>query len=158
MGSDLKIISQEKTTAGKYDSNYGFTLDTCFLINAFENPNIATFFENHVKLSGKPIYINEICIAEAERKGFDVVSIIFNLKKLLPGKIIIKQVTTSMRILGSQLESRCQFLHSGDSAILAFAKTTKTTLVTFDKNLIISCSKLGVRCLNPSKMMEVVLA
>ncbi len=63
-----------------------------------------------------------------------------------------------MRLLGSKLESCCEFLHSGDSAILAFAKITKTTLVTFDKNLIISCSKLGVKALNPSKMMEEVFA
>ena len=139
-------------------SSHGYTLDTCFLINSFKNPNIASFFDNCENLRGKTVYINEICIQEAERKGFDIVSIIFNLQKLLSCKIIIKQVTTSMRLLGSKLESCCPFLHSGDSAILAFAKITKTTLVTFDKNLIISCSKLGVKALNPSRMMEEVFA
>ena len=139
-------------------SSHGYTLDTCFLINTFKNPNIASFFENWENLRGKTVYINEICVEEAERKGFDITSIILNLQKLLSCKIIIKQVTTSMRLLGNKLESCCPFLHPGDSAILAFAKTTKTILVTFDKNLIISCSKLGVKALNPSKMMQEVFA
>ena len=116
----------------------GYTLDTCFLINAWKNPNIASYFKNHVHLNGKKIYINEVSIREAERIGYDVSSIILKLRKLLSVKIIISQVTTAVRVLGNKLESCCQFLHSGDSAILAFAKTTKTTLVTYDKNLIIS--------------------
>ena len=133
---------------------YGYTLDTCFLINAWKYPNIASYFKNHVHLGGKKIYINEVSIREAERIGYDVSSIILKLRKLLSVKIIISQVTTAVRVLGNKLESCCQFLHSGDSAILAFAKTTKTTLVTYDKNLIISCAKLGVKSLNPTKMMS----
>ena len=135
-------------------SNCGYTLDTCFLINTFKNPNIASFFVNRENLKDQTIYINEICLNEVQRKGFDIASIICNLQKLLSAKIVIKQVTISMRLLGSKLESCCQYLHSGDSAILAFAKTTKTTLVTFDKDLLISCSNLGVKALNPTKMME----
>ena len=132
----------------------GYTLDTCFLINAWKNPNIASYFKNHAHLDGKKIYINEVSIREAERKGYPIWSIILKLRKLLSVKIIISQVTTAVRVLGNKLQSCCQFLHSGDSAILAFAKTTKTTLVTYDKNLIISCAKLGVKSLNPTKMMR----
>ena len=132
----------------------GYTLDTCFLINAWKNPNIASYFKNRANLNGKKIYINEVSIREAERKGYDISSIILKLRKLLSVKIIISQVTTAVRVLGNKLQSCCQFLHSGDSAILAFAKTTKTTLVTYDKNLIISCAKLGVKSLNPTKMMR----
>ena len=132
----------------------GYTLDTCFLINAWKNPNIASYFKNHVHLDGKKIYINEVSIREAERIGYDVSSIILKLRKLLSVKIIIYQVTTAVRVLGNKLESCCQFLHSGDSAILAFAKTTKTILVTYDKKLLISCAKLNVKSLNPTKMMR----
>ena len=132
----------------------GYTLDTCFLINAWKNPNIASYFKNHVHLNGKKIYINEVSIREAERIGYDVSSIILKLRKLLSVKIIISQVTTAVRVLGNKLESCCQFLHSGDSAILAFAKTTKTILVTYDKKLLISCAKLNVKSLNPTKMMR----
>ena len=154
----MMIEPKQSQVSNTKISSCGYTLDTCFLINTFKNPNIASFFDNCESLRGQRVYINEICINEAERKGFDIVSIIFNLQELLSCKIIIKQVTTSMRLLGSKLESCCEFLHSGDSAILAFAKTTKTTLVTFDKNLLISCSKLGVKALNPSKMMQEVFA
>ena len=132
----------------------GFTLDTCFLINSWENPNIASYFKTHCNLNNKKIYINEVSIREAERIGYDVSSIILKLRELLSVKIIISQVTTAVRVLGNKLESCCQFLHYGDSAILAFAKTTKTTLVTYDKNLILSCTKLGVKSLNPTKMMR----
>lgn len=132
----------------------GYTLDTCFLINAWKNPNIASYFKNHAHLDGKKIYINEVSIREAERKGYPIWSIILKLRKLLSVKIIISQVTTAVRVLGNKLESCCQFLHSGDSAILAFAKTTKTTLVTYDKKLLISCAKLDVKSLNPTKMMR----
>ena len=126
----------------------GFTLDTCFLINSWENPNIASYFKTYFNLNNKKIYINEVSIHEAERNGYDISAIILKLRKILSVKIIISEVTITIRILGNKLESYCQFLHPGDSAILAFAKTTRTTLVTYDKDLITSCEELGVQSLN----------
>lgn len=156
--TDMMIEPLKTTSDRNQVSSNGYTLDTCFLIKTLQNPNIASFFENRENLKDQTIYINEICLNEAQKKGFDIASIICNLQKLLSARIVIKQVTISMRILGSKLESCCKYLHSGDSAILAFAKTTKTTLVTFDKNLLISCSNLGVKALNPTKMMEEAFA
>ena len=132
----------------------GYTLDTCFLINSWKNPNIAAYFKTHFNLNNKKIYINEVSIHEVERNGYDISAIILKLRKILSVKIIISEVTNAIRILGNKLESCCQFLHSGDSSILAFAKTTRTTLVTYDKGLITSCEELGVQSLNPTKMMR----
>ena len=63
------------------------------------------------------------------------------------GKIIVRDVTNVERFFGKQLENMCSLLHSGDSAILAFAKRTSTTLVTLDKNLGKTCTFFNTPCI-----------
>lgn len=125
--------------------NNGFTLDTFFLIQAYKNPEIASFY-THKGIYGSKIFINEITLNEIEHVGFDKIKIILRMKELF-GKIIIKDVTNEERLFGKQLEKICSILHSGDSAILAFAKLTSTTLVTLDKNLAKSCVFFDVDCI-----------
>ena len=125
--------------------NNGFTLDTCFLIQAYKNPEIASFYF-HKGFYGSKILINEIALNELEHNGFDKTKILLKMKELF-GKVIVKDVTNEERIFGQQLEKMCSVLHSGDSAILAFAKRTSTTLVTLDKNLAKSCKFFNVNCI-----------
>jgi len=125
--------------------NNGFTLDTCFLIQAYKNSEIASFYF-HKGFYGSKIFINEIALNEVEHIGFDKTEILLKMKKLF-GKVIVRDVTNEERIFGQKLEKTCSILHSGDSAILAFAKRTSTTLVTLDKNLAKSCEFFNVNCI-----------
>ena len=115
----------------------GFTFDTCFLIEVFKNPSIAAFYTEH-KNYGKKIFITEITLNELEYAGFNKTEILLMINQIF-GKIIIRDVTNEERFFGKQLENMCSLLHSGDSAILAFAKRTSTILVTLDKNLGKAC-------------------
>lgn len=126
----------------------GFTLDTCFLIQAFKNPQIASFYLNR-GCYGKKIFITEIALNEIEHVGFDKAKILLKMTEIF-GKIIVKDVTNEERIFGNKLEKTCSSLHSGDSAILAFAKRSNTVLVTLDKNLAKSCEFFGVGCVHLS--------
>ncbi len=125
--------------------NKGFTLDTCFLIQACKNPEIASFY-THKGIYGSKIFINEIALNEVEHNGFDKAEIVLKMKELF-GKVIVKDVTNNERLFGQKLEKLCSILHPGDSAILAFAKRTSTILVTLDKNLAKSCQFFDVNCI-----------
>ena len=123
----------------------GFTFDTCFLIEIFKNPSIAAFYTHH-KNYGKKIFITEITLNELEHVGFSTTEILLMMNKIF-GKIIVRDVTNEERFFGKQLENMCSLLHSGDSAILAFAKRTSTTLVTLDKNLGKACAFFNTPCI-----------
>lgn len=125
--------------------NNGFTLDTCFLIQAYRNPSLTSFYF-HKGCYGAKIFITEIALNEAEHKGYDKTEILLKMKSLF-GKIIVKDITNEERFFGQKLEKICSVLHSGDSAILAFAKRTSTCLVTLDKNLAKSCEFFNVNCI-----------
>lgn len=129
----------------KTQKNNGFTLDTCFLIQVQSYPKIASFYFQK-GVYGSKIFINEVALNEVEHIGFDKTNVLLKMRKLF-GKVIVKDVTNAERIFGQQLERLCPILHPGDSAILAFAKRTSTTLVTLDKNLAKSCQFFDVLCI-----------
>ncbi len=58
--------------------NNGFTLDTCFLIQAYKNPEIASFY-THKGIYGSKIFINEIALNEVEHNGFDKTEIVLKM-------------------------------------------------------------------------------
>tara|TARA_Y100000590_G_C15323430_1_gene864867 strand:- start:41 stop:472 length:432 start_codon:yes stop_codon:yes gene_type:complete len=122
----------------------GLTLDTCFLIQIFKHPEMASFYV-HQGLYGKKIYITEIALNEAEHVGFDKTQILLKMNKVFE-KIMVKSVSIEERLFGNRLEKTCSTLHSGDSAILAFAKRNNVTLITMDKNLARSCQFFDVDC------------
>lgn len=125
--------------------NNGFTLDSCFLIQAYKNPEIVSFCY-HKGIYGSKIFINEIALNEVEHNGFDKTEILLHMKELFD-QIVVKDVTNEERIFGQKLEKLCPILHPGDSIILAFAKRTSTILVTLDKNLAKSCQFFNINCI-----------
>ena len=120
-----------------FGKNNGLTLDTCFVIQAYKNPGIASFYLQK-GFYGCKIFINEIVLNEAEHIGFDKTQLLLAMQKIF-GHVIVKDVTNEERMFGQRLEKLCPILHSGDSAILAFTKRTSTILVTLDKNLGKAC-------------------
>jgi len=125
--------------------NNGFTLDTCFLIRVYKNPNIASFYF-HKGFYVAKIFVTETALNEVENKGFDKIEILLKMKQLF-GKVIVRGVTNEERIFGQKLEKMCSVLHSGDSTIFAFTKRTSSCLVTLDKNLAKSCEFFNVNCI-----------
>jgi uncharacterized protein YacL len=128
-----------------FGKNNGFTLDTCFVIQAYKNPEIASFYLQK-GFYGCKIFINEIVLNEAEHIGFDKTKLLLKMKEIF-GRVIVKDVTNEERIFGQHLENLCPVLHSGDSSILAFTKRTSTILVTLDKNLGKACKFFNTNCI-----------
>ena len=128
-----------------FGKNNGFTLDTCFVIQAYNNPGIASFYLQK-GFYGCKIFINEIVLNEAEHIGFDKTKLLLKMKEIF-GRVIVKDVTNEERIFGQRLENLCPILHSGDSSILAFTKRTSTILVTLDKNLGKACDFFNTNCI-----------
>ena len=128
-----------------FGKHNGLTLDTCFVIQAYKNPGIASFYFQK-GLYGCKIFINEIVLNEAEHIGFDKTKLLLKMKEIF-GQVILKDVTNEERIFGQHLEKLCPILHPGDSSILAFTKRTSTILVTLDKNLAKSCEFFDVDCI-----------
>jgi uncharacterized protein YacL len=128
-----------------FGKNNGFTLDTCFVIQAYNNPEIASFYLQK-GFYGSKIFINEIVLNEAEHIGFDTTNLLLKMKEIF-GRVIVKDVTNEERFFGQQLENTCSVLHPGDSSILAFAKRTSTILVTLDKNLGKVCEFFNTPCI-----------
>ena len=128
-----------------FGKNNGFTLDTCFIIQAYKNPGIASFYLQK-GFYGCKIFINEIVLNEAEHIGFDKTKLLLKMKEIF-GRVIVKGVTNEERIFGHQLENLCPMLHSGDSSILAFTKRTSSILVTLDKNLGKACKFFNTNCI-----------
>jgi uncharacterized protein YacL len=128
-----------------FGKNNGLTLDTCFVIQAYKNPEIALFYLQK-GFYGCKIFINEIVLNEAEHIGFDKTKLLLKMKEIF-GRVIVKDVTNEERIFGQQLENLCPILHPGDSSILAFTKRTSTILVTLDKNLGKACKFFNTNCI-----------
>ena len=126
-------------------NNNGFTLDTCFLIQAYRNPSLISFY-SHKEYPETKIFITEITLNEVEHKGFDKTTILLKMMHLF-GKVIVRGDTNEEKIFGQKLEKMCSVLHSGDSAIFAFTKRTSSCLVTLDKNLAKSCEFFNVNCI-----------
>ena len=128
-----------------FGKNNGLTLDTCFVIQTYKNPEIALFYLQK-GFYGCKIFINEIVLNEAEHIGFDKTKLLLKMKEIF-GRVIVKDVTNEERIFGQQLENLCPILHPGDSSILAFTKRTSTILVTLDKNLGKACKFFNTNCI-----------
>ena len=130
-------------------SENGFTFDTCVGIKICENPNIGSLLACHVDFENSIIHLNSQTITEATRLGYDVEKISTQIQKLIGTSIVQGVVTERMQTDAGILEDLCPTLHAGDSQILAYAKFTKTTLVTCDKGLAEAARTVGVSVVNP---------
>ena len=139
--------------------NNAYTFDTNPQINRFKNPNIGNFLVTNTEIKNSVFFIPDITLEEAERIGFSKSEILLKLSQILGAKVIVSPITFSMHLRADQLEKELPLLHSGDSAILAFALETNSTLVTSDKDLSKCCELVGVKTINPTRlMMEVIVA
>lgn len=130
-------------------SENGFTFDTCVGIKICENPNIGSLLACHVDLKNSTIHLNSQTVIEATRLGCDIELVSTQIQKLTGTSIVQGVVSERMQTGAKILEDLCPTLHAGDSQILAYAKFTKTTLVTCDRGLAEAARTVGVSVVNP---------
>lgn len=136
----------------------GFVLDTCAVINIMKNRAFADLIKSHVDMENSPVYLNEIVLEEAQRKGYTKKQIIAEIQNGLNTFVTIKEVSKDVHSKAVELEKECSLLHHGDSAIAAFSQDNCSTLITFDKALLKGCLISGIQAFSPNMLVSGVVA
>jgi len=135
-----------------------FVLDTCAIINILENRSIADLIKCHIDCENSRVYLNSVSLDEASRKGYGKKYVISKISEYLDTLIIVKDVTEENHVNAQRLEKNCHLIHHGDSAIAAFSVDNKSTLVTYDKDLLKGCHILGIPTFSPNRMIGGITA
>ncbi|MCV0409371.1 hypothetical protein [Nitrosopumilus sp.] len=149
-------------------NKHNYTFDTCVGIKICENPNVGNLLSCRINFEKSTIHLNSQTLMEVNRFGFAVDTITQQIKKSIGATIVFGTITNEMINDASYLQTKCPTLHDGDDHILAYARATKTTLVTCDKGLeeaailcdtkvinpdILPCDKIGLK---KSKIQRIV--
>ena len=127
----------------------GHTFDTCIAIKIFENPNISNLLSCRLNLKDSKIHLTSQTIFELKKLGYDYEQISKHIEQTIGVSIITGHITEDMENNAEYLESICQTLHFGDSQVLAYSKSTDTTLVTCDRGLAEAAQISNVNVVNP---------
>lgn len=130
-----------------------FVLDTCAIINILENRSVADLIKCHIDTKKSRVYINSVSLDEASRKGYCKKQLVLKISEYLDVLVIVKEVTNENHIEAQKLEDACSLIHHGDSAIAAFSVDNKSTLVTYDKELLKGCYVVGIPTFNPNMIL-----
>jgi len=134
----------EQQTAAKY------TADSCVGIKVYENPNVGHMIRTRIGLDeDSVVYVTSQTKFEVTKLGYDFDKICAALSVTLGCRVVPKKITYELFQKSQMLEQDFPALHAGDSAILAFAIETKTTLITCDKDFLVAASGAGVNFVNP---------
>ena len=125
------------------------TYDTCVGVKICENPNLGDLLSCRMNYEQSTIHLTSQTVSEANRLGYDMDSVIEQIKKFTGATIILGTITSEMIQDAAYLETMCPTLHNGDSQILAYTRATNTTLVTCDKGLAEAAILSGTKVLNP---------
>lgn len=127
----------------------GHTFDTCVAIKIFKNPNIGNLLSCRLNLKGSKIHLTSQTVFEVKKLGYDFEKISKHIEQTIGVRIITGHITEDMENDAEYLESICQTLHFGDSQVLAYSKSTGTTLVTCDRGLAEAAQISNVDVVNP---------
>ena len=127
----------------------GVTLDTCVVIEICKNQNVASLLSCRFDLTDTAIHLCTQALLEAERLGYSVDAVLELIQKSMGEKIVQGVVTDEMIKDAEYLRGRCSTLHNGDDQILAYARSTCTTLVTRDKGLLQAAEIIDAPVINP---------
>ena len=129
-------------------SRIGFTLDTSVVINILKNPNIGALVSNRLNFVNANIHLCAQVIFEAKIKGYAI-----NFKQIQSitkaANIIYGKITNNM-----QNNAKILKIHKGDSRILAYAKATRTILVTCDNEFAKVAAESDVVVINPDHVVK----
>ena len=129
------------------------TYDTCVGVKICENPNLGDLLSCRINYENSTIHLTSQTVLEANRLGYDMDSVIKQIKKFTGATIILGTITDEMIQDAAYLEIMCPTLHNGNSQILAYARATNTTLVTCDKGLAEAAVISGTKVINPDLLL-----
>ena len=127
----------------------GFTLDTCVVIEICKNQNVASLLSCRFDITDTTIHMCAQALLEIERLGYNVDAVLERIQKSMGVKIVQGVVTDEMIKDVEYLRGKCSTLHNGDDQILAYARSTCTTLVTKDKGLAQAAKMIDTLVINP---------
>ena len=130
-----------------------FVLDTCAIINIIENRAVADLIKCHIDIEHSRVYLNSVALDEALKKGYDKKQVISKIQEYLDTLVIVKEVSEENHTDAQRLEDNCSLVHHGDSAIAAFSIDNKSTLITYDKDLLKGCHIVGIPTFSPNMMI-----
>ncbi len=131
---------------------YTYTLDTCLIRKICENPNFVNFLNYNIRFENVTVYVNEQVAKEAQNKfGYGIDFIFNHLKNSLGANVCYADITGVM-VQDAKYRNRKNSIGIGDNLILSFCIEMESVLVSLDKDLIATCKKLGVKCVNPDTL------
>ena len=108
-----------------------------------KSPEIVRNLKNEFELSDSEIIVTSQTKKEIEKMGLNYDSIINSLSEQLGTQIINMEITKEIKQNSKFLNDTFKPLHCGDDAILAAAITSKSTLITADRDLAKCAKKSG---------------
>ena len=131
-------------------SQNGYTLDTNVVINILKNPNISSLLTCRVNFKNSNIHLCSQTSTEAQRLDYDIDFISKRIQSTTKANVIIDRIINGLNNNAKRLEKIYPDLHDGDSQILAYAKATKTILITCDKDFAKAAKASGTKVVNPN--------
>ena len=117
--------------------------DTNTLIYLANSPKMAQNLKNEFELDDSQIIVTSQTRKEIEKLGMNYGSIIESVSEMLGCQIYDLELNSEIKSNAKFLNESLKPLHCGDDAILSAAITTKSTLVTADRQLAKCAKKLG---------------
>ena len=130
-------------------SENGFTFDTCVAIKMCENPNLGNLLTCRLDLVNSRIHLCSQTLSEVQRLGYNLDHISREIQMAIGAEIIFQRVYDEIYLDSQYLEKMCPTLHSGDSHIIAYARASRTTLITCDRGLAEAARISDIKVINP---------
>jgi rRNA-processing protein FCF1 len=105
-----------------------------------KSPEMVQNLKNEFELNDSEIIVTSQTKKEIEKMGMNYDSIVNSLSEQLGAQIITMEITKEIKQNSKFLNETFKPLHCGDDAILAAAITSKSTLITADRDLA-KCAK-----------------
>lgn len=118
-------------------------LDTNMVVYMAKSPKMTQSLKNEFELKDSEIIVTSQTKKEIEKMGMDYDSIINSLSEQLGVQIHHLEITKEIKQNSKFLNETYKPLHCGDDAILAAAITSKSTLITADRDLAKCAKKAG---------------
>jgi len=139
---------KQRTITVNEENNQTGIADTNWLINIFDNRGSC----NRAKFGLKRVLIPEIVIKELQKiRGISVLEIINHISSILRKKVSILKCNSDIRLAAKEFESKYPLAHFPDSILLAMAQFGGHSILTYDRGLISTAKKVGIRTFTPKR-------
>ena len=128
--------------------------DTNGLISIIDHSGSCYRTKTGLRKGPKRIIIPEVVIKELQKiRGISALQIINQISSILRKKVSILKCNSDIHLAAKELELKYSLSHFPDSILLAMAQFGGHSILTYDRGLINTVKKIGVRTFTP-KMEE----